>query len=47
MWAAPTRRVEWLLGRVAMKDAVRSWAMTRHGLALAPTMVRIETILQA
>ena len=43
MWAAPTRRVEWLLGRVAMKDAVRSWAMTRHGVALAPKMVRIET----
>jgi len=26
-----------------MKDAVRSWAIARHGLALTPKMVQIET----
>jgi phosphopantetheinyl transferase len=33
--------LEWLLGRVAAKDAVRQWARDRHGLQLAPTAIAI------
>ena len=35
------RRTSWLLGRIAAKDALRSWARARHGLALAPVDVTI------
>jgi len=35
------RRLEWLLGRVATKDAVRQWARDRHGLQLAPTAIAV------
>ncbi|WP_348673749.1 beta-ketoacyl synthase N-terminal-like domain-containing protein [uncultured Abyssibacter sp.] len=37
------RREEWLMGRIAVKDAVREWAATRHGLHLAPADVEIIT----
>jgi phosphopantetheinyl transferase len=35
------RRTEWLLGRIAAKDAVRQWAAQEHGLHLAPADVEI------
>jgi phosphopantetheinyl transferase len=35
------RRTEWLLGRIAAKDAVRQWAAQQHGLHLAPADVEI------
>lgn len=35
------RRTEWLLGRIAAKDAVRQWAEERHGLRLAPADIEI------
>ena len=37
------RREEWLMGRIAVKDAVREWASQRHGLHLAPADVEILT----
>ena len=37
------RREEWLMGRIAVKDAVREWARQRHGLHLAPADVEILT----
>lgn len=43
MAAGQRRRAEWLLGRVALKDAVRSWAIERYESAVAPRAVRIET----
>lgn len=36
---AGQRREEWLNGRIAAKDAVRTWAAKRHGLRLAPADV--------
>ena len=40
--ATPTRRrVEWLLGRVAAKDAVRDLLLRRHGLIIAAADVEI------
>lgn len=41
--AAGRRRAEWLLGRVALKDAVRTWAIQRYERAVAPRAMRIET----
>ncbi|GAC1633358.1 MAG: beta-ketoacyl synthase N-terminal-like domain-containing protein [Nevskia sp.] len=38
---AGPRREEWLMGRVAAKDAVREWALQHHGLRLAPADVVI------
>jgi len=35
------RRIEWLLGRIAAKDAVRQWAQGRYGLPLAPTDIEV------
>jgi acyl transferase domain-containing protein/phosphopantetheinyl transferase (holo-ACP synthase) len=35
------RRTEWLLGRIAAKDAVRQWSAHRLGLHLAPADVEI------
>jgi acyl transferase domain-containing protein/phosphopantetheinyl transferase len=44
-WAAltgpPGRRLEWLLGRAAAKDAVRRLLQARHGLAVAAADVEI------
>lgn len=37
------RREDWLIGRVAAKDAVRSWALATHGIKLAPADVVIMT----
>lgn len=37
------RREEWLMGRIAVKDAVREWAAQRHDLHLAPADVEIVT----
>jgi acyl transferase domain-containing protein/phosphopantetheinyl transferase len=37
------RREEWLMGRVAAKDAVREWALAKHGVKLAPADVMIAT----
>ena len=39
--ARGVRRTEWLLGRIAAKDAVRQWAAQEHGLHLAPADVEI------
>ena len=41
--APPRRRNEWLLGRIAMKDAVRAWLVRSRGLALAPRDLEIAT----
>jgi len=35
------RRTEWLLGRIAAKDAVRQWAWDNLGLTLAPVDISI------
>ena len=43
MDAGPRRTAEWLLGRVALKDVVRSWAIQRYERAVAPREMRIET----
>lgn len=43
MRAQPARRIEWLLGRIAMKDAVRAWALHHHGIDLQPADVEILT----
>jgi phosphopantetheinyl transferase (holo-ACP synthase) len=43
MEAGQHRKTEWLLGRLAMKDAVRSWAIQRYQHGVAPRAVRIET----
>ncbi len=43
MRAQPGRRIEWLLGRIAMKDAVRAWALHHHGVDLQPADVEILT----
>ncbi len=43
-YALPTegsRRVDWLLGRIAAKDAVRQWVSTSLGIHLAPIDVGI------
>lgn len=37
------RRTEWLLGRIAAKDAVREWTERRFGRRLAPVDVEIRT----
>lgn len=39
--AKGARRSEWLLGRIAAKDAVRQWAEQTYGLKLAPADVQI------
>ncbi len=45
LWHSLTKperqRVEWLLGRLAAKDAVRSSVKERHGLVLAPADIEI------
>jgi len=41
--AEPERRTDWLMGRIAAKDAVRQWAHDRFGVQLAPVDVRIST----
>jgi phosphopantetheinyl transferase/acyl carrier protein len=38
---AEPRRLEWLIGRVVAKDALRVFLMERHGLRLAPADVEI------
>lgn len=43
MQTAPRRKAEWLLGRVALKDAVRGWAIRRHRIMLAPQAIIVET----
>ncbi|MCS5697927.1 polyketide synthase dehydratase domain-containing protein [Cyanobium sp. FGCU-52] len=40
---AGPRRTEWLLGRIAAKDALRQWAWQYLGLALAPVDIQIRT----
>ena len=35
------RQTEWLLGRVAAKDAVRQWVRERHGIEIAPADIEI------
>ena len=35
------RRTEWLLGRIAAKDAVRQWALDNFGLTIAPVDISI------
>jgi phosphopantetheinyl transferase len=41
--SGPARvRAQWLLGRVAAKDAVRQWMAERHALVLAPVDVEIR-----
>lgn len=37
------RRTDWLLGRIAAKDAVRQWARQQHGIVLAPADIEIRT----
>ena len=37
------RREDWLIGRVAVKDAVRVWAETHYGVKLAPADVVVMT----
>jgi acyl transferase domain-containing protein/phosphopantetheinyl transferase len=37
------RRNEWLLGRIAAKDAVRQWASEKLGVTLAPADIEIVT----
>jgi acyl transferase domain-containing protein/phosphopantetheinyl transferase len=36
------RRIEWLLGRTAAKDAVRSYMKQHHGVSLYPADIEIE-----
>jgi phosphopantetheinyl transferase len=36
------RRIEWLMGRIAAKDAVRQWAAESLNLSLAPVDVEIR-----
>jgi acyl transferase domain-containing protein/phosphopantetheinyl transferase len=36
-----SRQTEWLLGRVAAKDAVRQWARARYGIEISPPDVEI------
>ena len=40
---SPNRRADWLLGRVAAKEAVRVWAERRHGVALSPRGITIAS----
>jgi acyl transferase domain-containing protein/phosphopantetheinyl transferase len=35
------RRTEWLLGRIAAKEAIRQWALERHRLQVAPADIEI------
>lgn len=35
------RRLEWLLGRIAAKDAVRAWAFERHHIKVRPAHIEI------
>jgi hypothetical protein len=46
-WRSPEvpapRRIEWLLGRIAAKDAVREELEHRHGLVLCPADIVIRT----
>ncbi len=35
------RRVEWLLGRAAAKDAIRQWALERHGLRVGSAEIAV------
>ncbi len=39
----PPRRLEWLLGRSAAKDAVRSYVKEHFGIVLPPADIEIET----
>lgn len=41
--ASGPQREHWLLGRIAVKDAVRAWAESHHGLKLAPADVLTAT----
>lgn len=43
MDSRPRRKAEWLLGRVALKDAVRCWAIQRYELPVTPRAIRIDT----
>jgi len=43
MRASARRRNEWLLGRVVVKDAVRSWLVRSHQLVVGPRSVSIAT----
>lgn len=43
MECSEPRRIEWLLGRIVAKDAVRMWAMTHLELSLAPADVEVKT----
>jgi phosphopantetheinyl transferase len=38
----PRRRSEWLLGRVALKEAVRRWALNRTGVAPLPADIAVR-----
>ncbi len=40
------RRTDWLLGRIAAKDAVRQWARQQHGIVLAPADIEIKSDAQ-
>ncbi|GEM_PF-1752493 len=37
------RRAQWLMGRIAAKDAVRQWASERHGVSLSPLDVEVTS----
>jgi acyl transferase domain-containing protein/phosphopantetheinyl transferase len=39
---APRRRIEWLFGRAALKEAVRHWVHVETGQLLYPTDVRVR-----
>jgi acyl transferase domain-containing protein/phosphopantetheinyl transferase len=42
MKGPPKRRRDWLMGRIAVKEAARGWLLQQHGVALLPA--DIETI---
>ena len=41
--ASGPRREEWLMGRIAAKEAARDWFMARHQLALASADIEIDS----
>jgi len=41
--AAPRRSDEWVLGRVVLKDAVRSWLARFHDVVIGPRAIAIAT----
>jgi phosphopantetheinyl transferase len=39
----PRRRSEWLMGRIALKEAARNWIAQHHGILLYPADINIRT----